>query len=226
MIHTVFDLMASAIAFQTIKWTQAWRPPATEPAAFRPAYAVTLVIGAVLGAYTLGTLNLWLSGLAGLGRSILGALCSAILAIEAFKAATGIKGSTGLIFVPGFTVAVVIGRIGCFLSGLPDNTYGTPTSLPWGHDFGDGIPRHPVQLYESGAMALFLAYALTALARRDPFFHRNGFYLMARFYAVERFGLEFLKPYAPLLGPFNLFHLATTALLAYALTMIFRKSHV
>lgn len=50
MIHTVFDLMASAIAFQTIKWTQAWRPPATEPAAFRPAYAVTLVIGAVLGA--------------------------------------------------------------------------------------------------------------------------------------------------------------------------------
>ncbi len=146
MIHTFFDLLAPAAAFQTIRLTQAWRPPAIPPAAFRPAYAVTLVIGAVLGAYTLGTLNLWLSGVPGIGRSILGALCGAILAIEVYKSATGITGSTGLIFVPGFTVAVMIGRIGCYQTGLPDNTYGTPTTLPWGHDFGDGIPRHPVQL--------------------------------------------------------------------------------
>ncbi len=75
-------------------------------------------------------------------------------------------------------------------------------------------------------MALFAVYALVALARRDPFFQRNGFYLMAGFCALERFGLEFLKPYAPLLGPFTLFHLATAALLTYALTMIFRKSDV
>ncbi len=32
-------------------------------------------------------------------------------------------------------------------AGLDDFTYGTPTTpAGWGHDFGDGIPRHPVQL--------------------------------------------------------------------------------
>jgi len=34
------------------------------------------------------------------------------------------------------------------LTGLSDNTYGTPTNLPWAVNFGDGIPRHPTQLYE------------------------------------------------------------------------------
>ena len=184
MIHTIFDLAAAALAFQAIRLTQAWRPPATEPAAFQPAYAASLVIGAVLGAYLLGTLNLWLSGLPGIGRSILGALCGAILSVEFFKRATGIKGSTGAIFVPGFTVAVIVGRIGCYLSGLPDNTFGTPTALPWGHDFGDGIPRHPVQLYESALMTLFGLAALTAMARRNPFYTRNAFYLMTGFYAA------------------------------------------
>jgi hypothetical protein len=36
--------------------------------------------------------------------------------------------------------------VGCFLTGLSDRTYGTPTPLPWGIDFGDGIPRHPPAL--------------------------------------------------------------------------------
>jgi len=37
-------------------------------------------------------------------------------------------------------IGVAIGRIGCYLAGLDDFTYGTPTALPWGHDFGDGVP--------------------------------------------------------------------------------------
>ena len=44
-------------------------------------------------------------------------------------------------------------------------------------------------------MAAFLAYALAALARREPFFMRNGFYLLVVFYAAQRFVWEFLKPY-------------------------------
>ena len=226
ILHTIFDLLASILAFQAIRLTQIWRPPPTTPAAFRPAYAVALVIGAVVGAYGLGTANLMLSHVAGIGRSILGALFGAIVAIELYKHLTGISGSTGAIFVPGFAIAVIVGRIGCFLAGLPDNTYGTPTSLPWGYDFGDGIPRHPVQLYESALMALFLFCALTAMARRTPFYAANAFYLMAGFYAVERFGLEFLKPYAPLIGPFNLFHLSCAALFAYAVLMIQRTKDV
>ena len=51
----------------------------------------------------------------------------------------------------------MIGRWGCHFAGLADGTYGVPTTLPWGVDYGDHIARHPVALYESGAMAAFFA---------------------------------------------------------------------
>ena len=63
----------------------------------------------------------------------------------------GITHSTGAYFAPSLAIGIAIGRIGCFLSGLEDYTYGTPTTLPWGYDFGDGVLRHPVQLYEAAA---------------------------------------------------------------------------
>lgn len=223
--HSIFDLLASALAFQALRLAhQHWLAGVDLPA-FRPAYGIALVIGALVGAYGLGTANLWLSGLPGVGRSILGALCGAVAAIEGYKAASGVKGSTGLIFVPAFCVAVIVGRIGCFLAGLPDQTYGIASALPWAVDFGDGIRRHPVQLYESLAMAGFLAVAVWAVPRK-PGFRSNAFYLMTGFYAAERFGLEFLKPYAAVLGPLNIFHLACLGLLAYSAVMIFRRRHV
>jgi phosphatidylglycerol---prolipoprotein diacylglyceryl transferase len=187
------------------------------------AYAFVLVSGAVAGGYGAGTLNLWLSGEPKFGRSIVGALAGAIATIEIFKWRKGIKGSTGLIFVPAFATSVIIGRIGCYLSGLEDNTYGLPTALPWGHDFGDGVLRHPVQLYESLSMLLFLAVALILLARRQPFFICNGFYLMVLFYSAQRFVWEFLKPYGSLVGPFNLFHFICAGLCCYSIWMMGRR---
>ena len=187
------------------------------------AYAFVLVSGAVAGGYGAGTLNLWLSGEPGFGRSIVGALAGAIAAIEIFKWRKGIRGSTGLIFVPAFATSVIIGRIGCYLSGIEDNTYGLLTTLPWGHDFGDGMPRHPVQLYESFSMLLFLVVALILLARRQAFFMRNGFYLMVLFYSVQRFVWEFLKPYGSLVGPFNLFHFICAGLCCYSIGMMGRR---
>ncbi len=38
-----------------------------------------------------------------------------------------------------------VGRVGCLVSGC---CRGTPTSGPFAIVYGDGIPRHPVQLYE------------------------------------------------------------------------------
>lgn len=201
-----------------------WRLAGASQAIVRggPGYAVALVAGAVAGGYGLGSLNLVLSGVPGVGRSILGALAGAIVAVEAFKAARGIRGSTGILFAPAVAASVVVGRWGCFLSGPEDFTYGIPTALPWGHDFGDGVPRHPVQLYESFAMAAFLALMLAGLARRHSLVMRHGFYLFAGFYGAQRFAWEFLKPYAAVAGPFNLFHFASAALVVYAAAMIAR----
>ena len=53
-------------------------------------------------------------------------------------------------------------------AGLLDPTYGVASTLPWARDFGDGIARHPVQLYESASMALVLFAVLWGFARRAP----------------------------------------------------------
>lgn len=202
-IHFAFDILASALSFLVTLLTYRWRlrDQGDRIERIGMPYALSLVCGAVLGGFGFGTLNLALSGTPAIGRSILGALAGAIFAVELFKALRGICGSTGLLFVPAFATSVAVGRVGCFLSGLGDHTYGTPTTLPWGHDFGDGILRHPVQLYESLCMAIFLAFALVALARRAPYILANGFYLLVGFYATQRFFWEFLKPYQTLLGP-------------------------
>lgn len=187
-----------------------------------PLYGVALLAGAAIGGFGAGTLNLYLSGAPGIGRSIVGALAGAIAAVEIFKRARGISGSTGLIFVPAFATSVVVGRWGCFLAGLSDETHGTPTALPWGHDFGDGIQRHPVQLYESFTMLAFLVVALVLIGRRNAVFMRNGFYILVLVYAGQRFLWEFLKPYGAVAGPFNLFHLICAGLVIYSIAMMAR----
>lgn len=223
-LHALFDVLAALSALAMTAFAYRWRlqEAGQRIEAAGPLYAVALVLGAAAGGFGFGTLNLWISGAPGISRSIAGALAGAILAVELYKAARGIRGSTGLIFVPGFAVSVIAGRWGCFLSGMDDHTHGTATGLPWGHDFGDGVARHPVQIYESLAMAAFLAVALVLMQRRDARFMRNGFHLMVLAYAGQRFLWEFLKPYGAVLGPLNLFHLLCAALVVYSLAMLAR----
>lgn len=224
LIHTLFDLLAASAALGMTLFVYNWwlRDAGRRIDSAGPLYGVALVIGAAVGGFGAGTLNLWLSGEPGIGRSIVGALAGAIAAVEIFKKLKGIAGSTGLIFVPAFATSVMVGRWGCHFAGLADETYGTPTVLPWGHDFGDGVMRHPVQIYESLCMAAFLILALVLIGRRNAFFMRNGFYLLVLFYAGQRFLWEFLKPYGTIAGPFNLFHLICAGLVIYSLAMMTR----
>ena len=139
-------------------------------------------------------LNLNLAGTVAIGHSIAGAIVGGIVSVELYKWANGIRGSTGAGFVAPLAAGIAVGRLGCFFAGLPDYTYGTPTTLPWGVDFGDGIPRHPVQLYKSAAMLFFIVVYLGAVARGSCVFMREGFYLFVLYYGVQRFVWEFLKP--------------------------------
>jgi phosphatidylglycerol---prolipoprotein diacylglyceryl transferase len=223
-IHAVFDLLAACAALGMTVFVHSWRLKAAGKMIDKagPLYGVALLAGAAIGGFGAGTLNLYLSDEPGVGRSIVGALAGAIVAVELFKRRRGISGSTGLIFVPAFATSVVVGRWGCYFAGLGDETYGTPTTLPWGHDFGDGVLRHPVQLYESITMAVFLAAALVLIGRRNAFFLRNGFYLLVLVYAGQRFLWEFLKPYASVVGPLNLFHLLCAGLVIYSAAMMAR----
>jgi prolipoprotein diacylglyceryltransferase len=82
------------------------------------------------------------------GKTIVGALAFGLVSVELMKRYIGLRQSTGDLYAIPLALGIAIGRIGCFLTGLADNTYGTPTALPWAINFGDGIPRHPTQLYE------------------------------------------------------------------------------
>jgi prolipoprotein diacylglyceryltransferase len=109
------------------------------------------------------------------GKTIVGALAFGLITVELSKRYIGIRASTGDLYAIPLALGIAIGRIGCFLTGLSDNTYGIPTNLPWGVDFGDGIPRHPTQLYEIIFLLLlipflyFVILSLTTLLRVKRF---------------------------------------------------------
>jgi phosphatidylglycerol:prolipoprotein diacylglycerol transferase len=220
-LHAIFDVIAWACAGLSIHWVTrraGVRFPAAPASDWR--YIAVLVFGAGVGAVAFGTLNLWLSQQPGVARSIEGAIAGGIAAVEVYKRGAGITARTGARFALPLAVGVAVGRIGCYLAGLDDFTYGTPTALPWGHDFGDGIARHPVQLYESAAMAAFAVFYVVRLRRNDRFVIENGFYLAAGYYGLQRFVWEFIKPYGTLVGPFSLFHILSLLIFLYAVVMI------
>ena len=99
------------------------------------------------------------------GKTIVGGLIGGLVGVELVKLAMGIRRSTGDLYAPALAVAIAIGRIGCLLTGIADDTSGTPTSMPWGMDLGDGIRRHPTQIYEMVVLAAMIV-PLWRLARR------------------------------------------------------------
>lgn len=222
-LHTIFDIAAWLAAGIAAWWLSRIRKVQFPAQSFQLPYIAALMFGAGIGAYLFGTLNLWLSGMPGIARSVEGALAGGIFAIELYKWRAGISLRTGARFALPLAVGVAIGRLGCYFAGLDDFTYGTPTELPWGHDFGDGILRHPVQLYESIAMAGFAAFYVVMVLRRDSgdnFIVTNGFYLALAYYGAQRFLWEFVKPYGALIGPLSLFHLLSLAIFSYAAIML------
>ena len=122
------------------------------------------------------------------GRTVAGGLLGGLLAVWIVKHRLGIRTRYGNLLAPSIALGMVIGRIGCLLSGC---CHGTPTALPWGIDFGDGNPRHPTQLYE----ILFLMPAFAVLQLRLP--RATPGRLLTGFFATNfalRFLEEFIRP--------------------------------
>ncbi len=127
------------------------------------------------------------------GQSMVGGLLGGLIGVEIAKKCVGIEHSTGDRFVAPILIGLAIGRIGCFLAGLQDETYGNPTTLPWGVDFGDGIPRHPTQLYDIAfalVLLVLLRYWRAALAPQPGL----QFKLMLAAYLFWRLIIDGLKP--------------------------------
>jgi len=146
------------------------------------------------------------------GKSIVGGLVGGVMAVEIAKKRLGVTVATGDLLVLPLAIGMAIGRVGCFLTGLADRTYGLATTLPWGVDFGDGAARHPTQLYE--AVALLLCAAV--LGARGHRFTTEGdrFKAFIVAYLFFRLWLDFLKPGEPV-GGLTLIQWTCVAMLAY-----------
>jgi prolipoprotein diacylglyceryltransferase len=133
------------------------------------------------------------------GKTIVGGLLGGLVAVETAKRWVGETAATGDLYVFPLIVGIAVGRVGCFLTGLADDTYGVATTLPWGVDFGDGVARHPTQLYEIAFLGV-LAAALAWRARR-PYPRGDLFKRFMAAYLGWRLAIDFLKPaHASVLG--------------------------
>ncbi|NCU42231.1 MAG: prolipoprotein diacylglyceryl transferase [Candidatus Moranbacteria bacterium] len=86
-------------------------------------------------------------------------------------------------------IALFFGRIGNFLNG---ELYGRKTDIFWGIDFGDGILRHPSQLYEAFFEGIILYSILFFVKKRVK---TEGILTVIFFimYGVFRFFVEFFR---------------------------------
>src|SRR5205085_2778273 len=147
------------------RWTQ--RPLGLEPGQ-RLALALGAFCGAMIGARLPFVLADWdglVSGRAWLdsGKTLVFGLAGGYFGVEIAKWSIHLRVKTGDSFAAPVAAAIGVGRFACFSAGC---CYGTVTDLPWGVDFGDGLPRHPTQLYEA-AFHLTCAGLLIWMQRRD-----------------------------------------------------------
>ncbi len=190
---------------------------------------VGMVVGAALGSKLVGFAydpSLWTVKGGGLllltsGKSMVGGLLGATIGVELAKARAKIRGSTGDLFTKPVAIGLIIGRFGCLAAGLWDNTCGTATATPWGIDFGDGIPRHPTQIYE----ILFCAVMLLVLPHRPGWARRQGdsFRLFALGYFIFRLVVDALKDYPAVLGNLSATRVAAVLGILYYLPWVLKS---
>ena len=143
-------------------------------------------------------------------KSIIGGLLGGLLSVELTKKVLEETVSSGDLMTYPLILALIIGREGCFSSGVFEDTYGSVTTFPTGIDMGDGLLRHPVTLYEIAFLALLWA-GLLRWEKKGKFRDGLRFQVFMTAYLVFRFVVEFLKPRIVVgvgLGTLQLFCLA------------------
>jgi prolipoprotein diacylglyceryltransferase len=204
-LHALFEILGYASGYIVLKYEQRTRGDVLG-SQDRWTVLAAAIIGALVGSRLLGLAELLPVTQVSLaqvispsgGKTIVGGLLGGWLGVELAKVLAKITLKTGDLLALPLCVGIAVGRVGCFWAGLADDTYGKPSSRPWAVDFGDGIGRHPTQLYEIAFLAL-LGATLLRLGRISL---RDGilFRIFMGGYLAWRLGIDFLKPQPTLAG--------------------------
>lgn len=206
--HFFFDVIAYFIAYQIYRKQRPKNYLGSDS-----AHPIGLLIYAITGAFLFSKCLAWLEhpfeyfsiwsnkdmnvfeklSILNQGKTIVGGIIGGWMGVELYKAKRKINTSSGDCYAIPLCIGMMIGRIGCFLTGLEDKTHGQPSTLPWAIDFGDGITRHPTQLYEI-LFLLFLFITLLVLKSRTKLNPGLEFKIFVILYLIFRFMIEFIKP--------------------------------
>ncbi|UTX47328.1 prolipoprotein diacylglyceryl transferase [Chryseobacterium sp. MA9] len=177
--------------------------------------------GALLGSKCIGNLEnpytmfdsfsfqkLWSS------NTIVGGLAFGLLGVELAKKVVNHKESTGDLVVFPLMLAMIIGRIGCFLTGVYEETYGIPTDSAFGMHLGDQYLRHPVALYEI-VFLVSLWVVLKYIQRKKKYTSGFLFQIFMLSYFTFRFLLDFIKPRIEIAGNLGTIQLVCICIIIY-----------
>lgn len=198
-IHLILEYLAFFIAF---RYYVSIRKKIADDISDKNRLSIILgaIVGAIIGSRVIGYLENPLitfntSNLIQLlnTKSIMGGLFGGLLGVEVSKKIIKETKSSGDLFTFPIIVGIIIGRIGCFLSGIKEFTYGKETDFFMGMNLGDGKMRHPTSLYE----ILFLII-LFILLKKINNLTKNEDGLQFKVFMIAYFGfrffIEFLKP--------------------------------
>ena len=214
MLHPIFEVLGYTLGYALYRQTRSRAGGILEDDQHWLILAAA-AIGALLGSRILALLEqaprlhlTWRLLLLPGGKTVVGGLLGGWIGVGLIKRFRAIHSPTGDLFAVPLCLGIAIGRIGCFLTGLADGTYGIPTVRPWGVNFGDGVARHPTQLYE----ILFLIALAVILQRYNQRLHPEGatFHLFLAAYLSWRLLIDFIKP-QPLIYGLNLIQWACVA---------------
>ncbi len=197
-IHLILEYLAFFLSYRYYVWLRK-RSIDFIPSSNRLSIILGAAIGAFLGSriiallenpvftYDVSTIITYLNS-----KTIMGGLFGGLLGVEIAKKIIGEKQSSGDLFVFPIILGIFIGRIGCFLSGINEFTYGKVTTFFLGMNLGDNLKRHPIALYE----LVFLVLLFLFLSKLKHTNLKNGLlfqYFMICYFGF-RFFIEFLKP--------------------------------
>lgn len=225
--HIFFEYLAMFVGYRVYKLTKTRQ---TEKLTSEIGIFLTITLGGYFGAVLLASLehydrvlmNISTTKLALIqGKTIVGALLGGLICVEIYKKCIGYKKSTGDDIAIPLIVAIMIGRIGCFLTGPADATVGRETDFIFGFDFGEGIYRHPLQLYEIAFLGILLCVLI--FIRKKEVWNGFKFQLFMLSYLTFRFFIEFLKDRATVVLSLSAIQLACVFGIIYYTQLIYKK---
>lgn len=198
-VHLILEYLAFFIAYRYYAYLRKQEQDRIS-SSNRLSIILGAALGALLGSRIMGLLE---NPVADFGtmtvlylynvKTIMGGLFGGLIGVEITKKIIGESHSSGDLFTLPLIAGIFIGRVGCFLSGTNEFTYGTTTSMFTGMDLGDGLQRHPIALYELVFLAVLFFLLRRIYYRREI---ENG--LLFRIFMISYFGfrflIEFIKP--------------------------------